>query len=52
MPESKSGELLPAVKEVTALIGKNGLTLATGHLGAEDALRVLREGQAHGVHRA
>jgi Family of unknown function (DUF6282) len=46
---SKNGELLPAVKEVIAFIGQHDLTLATGHLGAEDALRVLREGRKQGV---
>jgi hypothetical protein len=46
---SKNGQLLPEVKEVIGFIGRNGLTLATGHLGAEDALLVLREGQAQGL---
>jgi hypothetical protein len=46
---SKNGQLLPEVKEVIAFIGKNDLTLATGHLGAEDALLVLREGRAKGL---
>ena len=46
---SRNGELLPEVKDVIAVIAKNGLVLATGHLGPEDALMVLREGQSQGV---
>jgi hypothetical protein len=46
---SKNGQLLPEVKAVIAFVGKSDLTLATGHLGAEDALLVLREGQAQGL---
>ena len=46
---SRNGKLLPEVKEVIAIIGRSDLTLATGHLGAEDALRVLQEGQAQGL---
>jgi hypothetical protein len=49
VPVSKNGQLLPEVKQVIALIGKNDLVLATGHLGAQDALLVLREGQAQGL---
>jgi len=51
VPVSKNGQLLPQVREVIAFIGRNDLTLATGHLGAEDALLVLKEGQAQGLKR-
>ena len=46
---SKEGELLPEVKAVIAFIAANDLILATGHLGAPEALLVLKEGQARGV---
>ena len=46
---SRNGELLPEVKEVIGLISKYGLVLATGHVSAEEALMILREGQRLGV---
>lgn len=48
---SKNGQLLPEVKQVIAFIGKSDLVLATGHSAPEDALLVLKEGQAQGLKR-
>jgi hypothetical protein len=46
---SREGELLPAVKEVIALIAKHGLVLATGHSAPAEGLMLLREGRRQGV---
>ena len=46
---SRDGELLPAVKQVIALIAKHGLVLATGHSAAAEGLMLLREGRRQGV---
>ena len=46
---SKNGELLPAVKEVIALIAKHNLVLATGHSTADEGLMLLREARRAGV---
>jgi hypothetical protein len=46
---SRDGELLPAVKEVIALITKHGLVLATGHSAPAEGLMLLREGRRQGV---
>jgi hypothetical protein len=48
---SKGGELLPAVREVIALIAKHNLVLATGHSAAEEGLMLLREARRQGVER-
>lgn len=48
---SKSGELLPTVKEVIASIAKHNLVLATGHSSAEEGLMLVREGRRQGVQR-
>jgi hypothetical protein len=46
---SRGGELLPAVRQVIAVIAKHGLVLATGHSSPEEALLLLREGRRVGV---
>src|SRR6266850_7392086 len=46
---SKNGALLPAVKDVIAVIAKRNLVLATGHSSAEEGLMLLREGRRQGV---
>jgi Family of unknown function (DUF6282) len=46
---SRNGELLPAVNEVIALIAKYGSVLATGHVSANEALMIVREGHRQGV---
>ncbi len=48
---ARNGELLPAVKEVIALIAKHRLVLATGHSSAAEVLMLLREGRRQGVER-
>lgn len=44
-----NGILLPATKAVISVIAKHGLVLATGHVSAEEALLLLREGRQQGV---
>ena len=46
---SRGGELLPAVKQVIALIAKHRLVLATGHSAPEEGLMLLREARRQGV---
>ena len=46
---AKNGELLPAVKQVIAVIAKHNLVLATGHSAPAEGLALLREGQKQGV---
>ena len=46
---SKNGELLPATKDVIAVIAKHGLVLATGHVSPDEGLMLLREGRRQGV---
>jgi hypothetical protein len=46
---SRNGELLPEVKAVIAVIAKNGLILASGHIAPEEALMVFQEGRRQGV---
>jgi hypothetical protein len=46
---SRNGELLPAVREVIALIAKKGLVLATGHSSPQEAMLLLREAGRQGV---
>jgi hypothetical protein len=48
---SRDGELLPAVKEVIALIAKHQLVLATGHSTPAEVLLLVREGRRQGVQR-
>jgi hypothetical protein len=44
-----NGELLPAVKQVIALIAMHGLVLATGHSTPAETLMLLREARRQGV---
>jgi hypothetical protein len=48
---SSNGELLPAVKEVIAIVAKNNLVLATGHSSPAEVLMLLREARRQGVQR-
>jgi hypothetical protein len=48
---TNSGELLPAVKDVIAVIAKRDLVLATGHSAPQETLLVLREAKRQGVRR-
>jgi hypothetical protein len=49
---ARNGELLPAVKEVLALVAKHGLVLATGHSSPQEALMLLAEARRAGVRAA
>lgn len=46
---SGGGALVPAVKDVIALIAKHGLVLATGHSSPAEGLMLLREARRQGV---
>jgi len=48
---SRDGTLLPAVKEVIALIARHGLVLATGHSTPAEVLLLVDEGRRQGVQR-
>ena len=48
---SKDGSLLPAVREVLALIASHGLTLATGHSSPAEDLMLIREARRMGITR-
>jgi hypothetical protein len=48
---TQNGELLPAVKDVIAVIARRDLVLATGHSAPQEALLVLREARRQGVQR-
>jgi predicted metal-dependent TIM-barrel fold hydrolase len=49
VPVTRSGALLPEVREVIALAAKHGLTLETGHSSAAECLRIVREARRAGV---
>jgi hypothetical protein len=49
VPLSKSGDLLPEVKQVIALVAKHNLLLETGHSSAEEGLMLIREARKQGV---
>jgi hypothetical protein len=48
---SRGGDLLPAVRDVIALIAKHDLVLATGHSSAEEGLLLLREARRQNARR-
>jgi uncharacterized protein DUF6282 len=48
---TQNGELLPAVRDVIAVIAKRNLVLATGHSAPREALLILREARRQGVQR-
>jgi uncharacterized protein DUF6282 len=48
---SRDGQLLPEVLEVLSLVGQHDLTLATGHVSADEALMIMREAKKRGVQR-
>jgi hypothetical protein len=48
---TQNGELLPAVRDVIAVIAKRNLVLATGHSAPRETLLVLREAKRQGVQR-
>jgi hypothetical protein len=46
---ARNGALLPETRAVIAAIAKHRLVLATGHVSADEALMLLREGRMQGV---
>jgi hypothetical protein len=46
---SRNGKLLPEVNKVISLVANYGLVLATGHVSAEEALMIIREGHRQGL---
>jgi Family of unknown function (DUF6282) len=46
---ARNGTLLPATRDVIAVISRHRLVLATGHVSAPEALMLLREGRQQGV---
>jgi hypothetical protein len=48
---STGGELLPAVKDVIAVVAKRKLTLETGHSSPAECLAIIREAKRQGVDR-
>ncbi len=48
---SRNGALLPEVLEVLSVVAQHDLTLATGHVTAEEALMIVREAKKRGVQR-
>ena len=48
---TQNGELLPAVRDVIAVIAKRDLVLATGHSAPRESLLILREAKQQGVQR-
>lgn len=46
---ARNGEVLPETKAVISVIAKHGLVLATGHVSAQEALMLVREGRRQGV---
>lgn len=46
---SRTGELLPAVKEVIGLIKKYNLTLSTGHNSPDESVMIVREAIRQGI---
>jgi hypothetical protein len=48
---SRNGQLLPEVLEVITLVAQHDLTLATGHVTADEALLIIREAKKRSVQR-
>ena len=48
---TQNGELLPAVRDVIAVIAKRNLVLATGHSAPREGLLIMREAKRQGVQR-
>jgi hypothetical protein len=51
VPVTQNGELLPAVRDVIAVIARRDLVLATGHSAPQETLLILREARRQGVQR-
>ena len=48
----ESGALLPATREVLAMIARHGMLLATGHLGRDEIFAVVDAAREEGVRRS
>ena len=48
---SNNGQLLPEVLETIDVIVQNDITLATGHVSADEAMMIMREAKKRGVQR-
>ena len=46
---SRNGQFVPEVKQILSIIARHDLVLASGHIAAEDALRLFREARSQGV---
>src|SRR3984957_4927380 len=46
---AQNGQLLPETRQVIAVIAKHNLVMATGHVSAEEGLKLIREARAQGV---
>ena len=51
VPIAKNGELLPETRQVLAIIAREDIALATGHISPEESLMLIREARAAGVKR-
>jgi hypothetical protein len=51
VPIAKNGVLLPETKQVLAIIAREDIALATGHISPEESLMLIREARAVGVKR-
>lgn len=51
VPVARDGELLPATKQVIAVIAKHNLVMATGHNSPDVDLLLIKESRAQGVQR-
>ena len=51
VPIAKNGELLPETKQVLAIIAREDIALATGHISPEESLMLIREARRIGIKR-
>ena len=51
VPIARNGELLPETKQVLAIIAREDIALATGHIAPEESLLLIREARRMGVNR-
>ena len=51
VPIAKNGVLLPETRQVLAIIAREDIALATGHIAPEESLMLIREARAAGISR-
>jgi len=51
VPIAKTGKLLPETKQVLAIIAREDIALATGHISPEESLMLIREARGMGITR-